>query len=73
MACGVSFATLVASLAEAWIEIKGKFSNLIFIAVASLAEAWIEIFRTPDRCYRTFVASLAEAWIEIDVGGEQDG
>ena len=57
----------VASLAEAWIEIKdlivfGKGSK-----VASLAEAWIEIRMENSRIMRCNVASLAEAWIEIQM------
>ena len=38
---------LVASLAEAWIEILGAFPLGISHRVASLAEAWIEIFWSP--------------------------
>ena len=56
---------MVASLAEAWIEILPLFPVFARYTVASLAEAWIEMLSPFDREAARFVASLAEAWIEI--------
>ena len=57
---------LVASLAEAWIEMVIKEIRIDNDQVASLAEAWIEITLTTWQEVVEKVASLAEAWIEID-------
>ena len=56
---------VVASLADAWIEIHICFNLLIVIIVASLADAWIEIGRRRNLRRDRTVASLADAWIEI--------
>ena len=56
---------LVASLAEAWIEISRLPARSRPSNVASLAEAWIEIATIPLTNTAMVVASLAEAWIEI--------
>ena len=56
---------LVASFAEAWIEIADNFSNPILGLVASFAEAWIEICDISPALISLQVASFAEAWIEI--------
>ena len=56
---------IVASLAEAWIEIKDTRNLVISETVASLAEAWIEIVQSLLHDLPRIVASLAEAWIEI--------
>ena len=60
---------LVASLAEAWIEIWNVSCALRDRSgVASLAEAWIEITGPIDaETMQTAVASLAEAWIEMRI------
>ena len=55
----------VASLAEAWIEIRFARNQDESTFVASLAEAWIEIQQKLSRAAARVVASLAEAWIEI--------
>ena len=59
---------MVASLAEAWIEISFNRRSFLCMFVASLAEAWIEICNHSFSCHNYFVASLAEAWIEIFCG-----
>ena len=56
---------VVASLAEAWIEIFTTVRFSIVAYVASLAEAWIEIVLSFKINFSISVASLAEAWIEI--------
>ena len=56
---------VVASLAEAWIEISRITQTADAITVASLAEAWIEIQTLSRYGLTAKVASLAEAWIEI--------
>ena len=56
---------IVASLAEAWIEINSLSPMPRIWTVASLAEAWIEIYYNPDNEESAIVASLAEAWIEM--------
>ena len=57
---------VVASFAEAWIEILTKISVLLCPAqVASFAEAWIEIAKAVADEAKATVASFAEAWIEI--------
>ena len=56
---------IVASLAEAWIEIdKCPHTSHLYL-VASLAEAWIEIWIGCGDGIGSTVASLAEAWIEM--------
>ena len=57
---------LVASFAEAWIEITlAGIKRLWKAHVASFAEAWIEIYSPDDSANKGTVASFAEAWIEI--------
>ncbi len=57
---------MVASLAEAWIEIHMRKVYHEIRLVASLAEAWIEmVVAIRHLCKDEGVASLAEAWIEI--------
>ena len=56
---------MVASFAEAWIEIYFFLRLQNRPLVASFAEAWIEIFVELGTLVATFVASFAEAWIEI--------
>ena len=56
---------LVASLAEAWIEITITKAPYLAKPVASLAEAWIEILGLEWGGNWKSVASLAEAWIEM--------
>ena len=59
---------MVASFAEAWIEILPGMPHILWrIAVASFAEAWIEIRLDDIRFTVKRVASFAEAWIEIDL------
>ena len=63
---------LVASLAEAWIEIWNVSCALRDRSgVASLAEAWIEMRISLQDARRSVVAFLAEAWIEILVKSRQ--
>ena len=56
---------IVASFAEAWIEITVTKQAESELFVASFAEAWIEIRRMERRSRSYYVASFAEAWIEI--------
>ena len=56
---------VVASFAEAWIEISTEWSYNVSNRVASFAEAWIEIFMSFLISLASSVASFAEAWIEI--------
>ena len=56
---------MVASFAEAWIEIPGQSREETERGVASFAEAWIEIFFCLPPFAIHVVASFAEAWIEI--------
>ena len=56
---------LVASFAEAWIEIAPIRASRMFGSVASFAEAWIEILIFTLQTKDLVVASFAEAWIEI--------
>ena len=51
----------VASLAEAWIEIKIVYNPVHDFYVASLAEAWIEIV--------TIIAPLSVVWSRLPRGG----
>ena len=55
----------VASLAEAWIEMRKSQRAQTPVYVASLAEAWIEIWWYLIPIGELVVASLAEAWIEM--------
>ena len=50
-----SYNMLVASLAEAWIEIIGQDAPAHDLPVASLAEAWIEIFPM-KRTFHSFLS-----------------
>ena len=61
---------IVASLAEAWIEIILDRIDQISVVVASLAEAWIEIAPSPVPPKEEAVASFAEAWIETHSHGK---
>ena len=56
---------VVASHAEAWIEILERETEKSLREVASHAEAWIEIYRFLRIHLYGKVASHAEAWIEI--------
>ena len=56
---------LVASFAEAWIEIPNPLTSVLANVVASFAEAWIEIITDQWADCLEKVASFAEAWIEI--------
>jgi len=56
---------LVASLADAWIEIKSIITLRFDFIVASLADAWIEMLSLLKMAVLTSVASLADAWIEM--------
>ena len=56
---------VVASFAEAWIEMLNIIPIAIAFYVASFAEAWIEMYRLRGMLFRLLVASFAEAWIEI--------
>ena len=57
---------LVASFAEAWIEMYSTTLNGFCSSnVASFAEAWIEIADNFSNPILGLVASFAEAWIEI--------
>ena len=57
---------LVASFAEAWIEMYSTTLNGFCSSnVASFAEAWIEICDISPALISLQVASFAEAWIEI--------
>ena len=62
----------VASLAEAWIEMKSPYNSKCPNVVASLAEAWIEMPVVSSTARSPVVASLAEAWIEIVFVGVMD-
>ena len=56
---------MVASFAEAWIEIViDTIAGEVFV-VASFAEAWIEILAGIKLLNSMTVASFAEAWIEM--------
>ena len=56
---------MVASFAEAWIEMLWRQNRRKPLQVASFAEAWIEIVFMAHNIYSISVASFAEAWIEI--------
>ena len=56
---------VVASFAEAWIEIVAELLAYEDTFVASFAEAWIEIWVSHSWYLLIPVASFAEAWIEI--------
>ena len=58
---------LVASFAEAWIEMYRSLYVEPPLTVASFAEAWIEIGADYIQTEWIFVASFAEAWIEIGI------
>ena len=56
---------IVASFAEAWIEIQISMIIQLQQKVASFAEAWIEIILAGIKRLWKTVASFAEAWIEM--------
>ena len=61
------FASLVAPLVGAWIEIKKSNKEIIRKNVAPLVGAWIEIIHEECDEMAGVVAPLVGAWIEINI------
>ena len=55
----------VALFTRAWIEMRGKTTNLILWGVALFTRAWIEILLLKEYTVRYPVALFTRAWIEI--------
>ncbi|GAC43574.1 permease component II [Paenibacillus popilliae ATCC 14706] len=65
--CDAIWVVLVASYADAWIEIDTSILARQIGVVASYADAWIEMLQITLRWRGPPVASYADAWIEIHV------